>query len=508
MKSKGMVYLVGAGPGDEGLLTRRGAEVLARADVVVYDALVEPALMALAPAHAERIYGGKRAAAHAIPQDDLNQLLVEKAKAGRTVVRLKGGDPYLFGRGGEEANELAQAGVPFEVVPGVSSVTAALNYAGIPLTHRDHCSGFTVITGHEDPTKPETCIDYGALAKSPGTLVILMGVERLREISSLLIAAGKDPQTPAAMIQWGTTARQRSVDATLATLAEATEKAGLSSPAIIVVGGVVSERKSLNWFEQRPLHGRRVVVTRTRSQASELGRRLRELGADVLEIPTLRIEPPKALQPLVECIVGITEYNWLVFTSPHGVTSFFDTFFKAYPDIRSVGNLRIAAVGPATSAKLAELHLQVDAMPEQFVAAKVADAIAQVESIENLRFLIIRPEETPSDLARLIEERGGIVDEVASYRTVPETADINGAAARFREEGADWITFASGSAVQHFHERFDLPGALRKEGSPRTLSIGPETSKALDSLGLKPTAEARVHTIDGLVETLVRQAAR
>ena len=379
MKSKGMVYLVGAGPGDEGLLTRRGAEVLARADVVVYDALVEPTLMALAPTHAERIYGGKRAAAHAIPQDDLNQLLVEKAKAGLTVVRLKGGDPYLFGRGGEEANELAQAGVPFEVVPGVSSVTAALNYAGIPLTHRDHCSGFTVITGHEDPTKPETCIDYGALAKSPGTLVILMGMERLREISSLLIAAGKDPQTPAAMIQWGTTARQRSVDATLATLAEATEKAGLSSPAIIVVGGVVSERKSLNWFEQRPLHGLRVVVTRTRSQASELGRRLRELGADVLEIPTLRIEPPKALQPLVECIVGITEYNWLVFTSPHGVTSFFDTFFKAYPDIRSVGNLRIAAVGPATSAKLAELHLQVDAMPEQFVAAKVADAIAQVE---------------------------------------------------------------------------------------------------------------------------------
>jgi uroporphyrinogen III methyltransferase/synthase len=190
------------------------------------------------------------------------------------------------------------------------------------------------------------------------------------------------------------------------------------------------------------------------------------------------------------------------------VSSFFETFFKAYPDIRSIGNVRIAAVGPATSAKLAELHLQVDAMPEQFVAAKVADAIAQVESIENLRFLVIRPEETPSDLARLIEERGGIVDEVASYRTVPETADVNGAAARFREEGADWITFASGSAVQHFHERFDLPGALRKEAPPRTLSIGPETSKALDSLGLKPTAEARVHTIDGLVETLVRQVAR
>lgn len=508
MKSKGMVYLVGAGPGDEGLLTRRGAEVLARADVVVYDALVQPGLLALAPATAERIYGGKRAAAHAIPQDQLNQLLVEKAQTGQTVVRLKGGDPYLFGRGGEEAVELAEAGVAFEVVPGVSSVTAALNYAGIPLTHRDHCSGFTVVTGHEDPTKPESALDYGALARSPGTLVILMGVERLTEIARLLIGAGKDPQTPAAMVQWGTTARQRSVEATLATLDEAAAAAGVSSPAIIVIGGVVRERSKLNWFEHRPLHGRRVVVTRTRSQASELGRRLRDLGADVLEIPTLRMEPPQALQPLVECIVGITEYNWLVFTSPNGVATFFDTFFKAYPDIRSLGNLRIAAVGPATAAKLAELHLQVDAMPEQFVAAKIADAIAQVESIENLRFLVIRPEETPSELARLIEDRGGIVDEVASYRMLPETADLNGAAARFLEEGADWITFASGSAVQHFHERFDLPARLQKDPRLRTISIGPETSKALQALGLKPSAEAKVHTIDGLVDTLVRQAGR
>jgi uroporphyrinogen III methyltransferase/synthase len=309
-------------------------------------------------------------------------------------------------------------------------------------------------------------------------------------------------------VQWGTTARQRSVEATLATLDEAAAAAGVSSPAIIVIGGVVRERSKLNWFEHRPLHGRRVVVTRTSSQASELGRRLRDLGADVLEIPTLRMEPPQALQPLVECIVGITEYNWLVFTSPNGVTTFFDTFFKAYPDIRSLGNLRIAAVGPATAAKLAELHLQVDAMPEQFVAAKIADAIAQVESIENLRFLVIRPEETPSELARLIEDRGGIVDEVASYRTLPETADLNGAAARFLEEGADWITFASGSAVQHFHERFDLPARLQKDPRLRTISIGPETSKALQALGLKPSAEAKVHTIDGLVDTLVRQAGR
>lgn len=508
MKSQGMVYLVGAGPGDEGLLTRRGAEVLGRADVVVYDALVQPGLLALAPAAAERIYGGKRAADHAIPQDELNRLLVEKARAGLTVVRLKGGDPYVLGRGGEEASELADAGIPFEVVPGVSSVTAVLNYAGIPLTHREHCSGFTVVTGHEDPTKPGATIDYGELARCPGTLVILMGVERLREISRRLVQEGKDPQTPAAMVQWGTTPKQRCVEATLGTLADAVEAAEVSSPAVIVIGGVVAERARLNWFERRPLHGCRVVVTRTRTQASELAGRLRDLGAEVLEIPTLRMEPPRALQALVEAIVGITEYNWLVFTSPHGVASFFDTFFKAYPDIRSLGGLRIAAVGPATAAKLAELHLQVDAMPEQFLAAKIADAIARVESVENLRFLLIRPEETPSDLGRILEDQGAIVDEVAAYRTVPETADLAGSATRFIEEGADWITFASGSSARFFHERFDLPAVLRKWPRLKTLTIGPETSKALESLGLEPTAEARVHTVEGLVDTLVRRQGK
>ncbi len=503
-----MVYLVGAGPGDEGLLTRRGAEVLGRADVVVYDALVQPGLLALAPASAERIFGGKRAASHAIPQDELNRLLIEKAQAGRIVVRLKGGDPYVLGRGGEEAAELAGAGIPFEVVPGVSSITAVLNYAGIPLTHRDHCSGFTVITGHEDPTKPRSAVDSAELARSSGTLVILMGAERVREICRRLVQEGKDPATPAAMVQWGTTPGQRCVEATLATLADAAEKDGIASPAVIVIGSVVTERRTLNWFERRPLHGCRVVVTRTRSQASELGRRLRDMGAEVMEIPTLRIEPPRALQPLIEAIVGINEYNWLVFTSPHGVSTFFDAFFKAYPDIRSLGGLRIAAVGPGTAARLAEIHLQVDAMPEQFVAAKIADAIERVESVENLRVLLIRPEESASDLGRLLEDRGAIVDEVASYRTMPETADLNGAAERFRETGADWLTFASGSAVQFFHQRFDLPSVLRTRPTLRILSIGPETTRSLRSLGLEPTTEARVHTIDGMVETLLKKAAR
>ena len=504
MKRQGKVYLVGAGPGDAGLITVRGAEVLRTADVVVYDALVAPSLLALAPSTAERIYGGKRAAAHALPQEDLNRLLVEKAKAGAVVVRLKGGDPYVFGRGGEEAQELAAEGVPFEVVPGVTSVTAALNYAGIPLTHRDHCSGFTVLTGHEDPEKPESALDYALLAKLPGTKVILMGVERIAEISRRLIENGAPESTPAAMVQWGTTGRQKSVSATLGTLFEQARKAGIGTPAITVVGGVVSERDRLNWFENRPLHGRRVVVTRTREQASQLSVQFRDLGAEVLEIPTIRIAPPTDLEPVVECIGGIGEYDWLVFTSPNGVTTFFDYFFKAFKDVRDLGNVRIAAVGPATAAKVSEFHLQVDAMPAEYVASKVADAIGAVETVENLRFLVVRAEVANPDLPRLLEEKGGIVDDIASYRTVPETEDLNGAAASMLESGADWVTFTSASTVENFHARFDLPALRRRFPSLRTATIGPETTKALKALGVEPDVEAKEHNIPGLVAAVLR----
>src|SRR6266545_4925971 len=321
MKSKGMVYLVGAGPGDAGLLTLRGAELLERADVVVYDALVNPDLLRLAPKSAEVIYGGKRAKEHAIPQDELNQLLVAKAKEGKTVVRLKGGDPYIFGRGGEEAEELCAAQVQFEVVPGVSSIVAGPNYAGIPLTHRDHCSSFTVITGHEVPTKDETVLDYGQLAKLPGTKVVLMGVERIRQISESLVAHGMDQSTPVGMVRWGTTGRQQSIQGTLGTIADIVAEKKFSAPAVTVIGGVVSLRGKLNWFEHRPLFGQRVVVTRTREQASELSRQLAERGAEVLEIPTIKIIPPNRLDGIVEALVGLNAYDWIVFTSPNGVSS-------------------------------------------------------------------------------------------------------------------------------------------------------------------------------------------
>ncbi len=502
MKAKGTVYLVGAGPGDAGLFTRRGAELLARADVVVYDALVNPDLLRLAPKSAEFIYGGKRAAAHAIPQEELNQLLVTKAKEGKTVVRLKGGDPYIFGRGGEEAEELAAAKVPFEVVPGVSSFVAAPNYAGIPVTHRDHCSSFTVLTGHEDPTKDESSIDWAQLAKSTGTKVVLMGVERIRRIAEQLIAHGMAAETPVALVRWGTTGRQQSIEGTLANIADVVDKAKFAAPAVTIIGGVVKLRGKLNWFEQRPLFGKRVVVTRTREQASELAHQLTELGADVLEIPTLKIVAPKRQELVAEMMGGLGSYQWMVFTSPNGVTSFFDYFFKAYDDLRSIGGVRIAAVGPATAAKLKELHLSVDAMPDKYVAKDISKAIAAKDDLENLRVLLLRAEVANLELPKLLEDEGAIVDDVAVYQTVPETEDVSGAAARLVEDGADWLTFASSSAVENFHARFPLPELLKQFPALKTASIGPETTKALVALGLQPTVEAKQHTIDGLVKAV------
>ena len=507
MKHKGIVHLVGAGPGDPGLLTLRGAEVLGRADVVVYDALVNSDLLRLAPRTAEIIYGGKRSRDHAIPQEDLNQLLVAKAREGKVVVRLKGGDPYVFGRGGEEAEELAAAGIPFEVVPGISSTVAAPNYAGIPVTHRDFCSSYQVITGHEDPTKAESGLDWAQIARTPGTKVILMGVERIREIAAELVRNGMADTTPVAMIRWGTTGRQQSIDGTLATIAEIVAELKFSAPAITIVGGVVSLRNRLNWFENRPLFGNRIVVTRTREQSSQLARELTERGAEVLEIPTIKIVPPTDFNPLIEAITSIGEYNWIVFTSPNGVTAFFDYFFKAYDDIRCLGMLRIAAVGPATAARLKELHVRVDAIPEEYVASKVAGAIAKVDELENLRILCMRAQVAQPDLVIQLESKGAIVDDVACYQTVPETEDRTGAAARFQEEGADWVTFTSASTVEHFHARFDLPKLRASFPGLKTLSIGPETSKALIALGITPDHEAKPHTIDGMVTSLERKIA-
>ncbi len=504
MNKTGTVYLVGAGPGDAGLLTLRGAELLRRADVVIYDVLVNPDLLRLAPPTAELICRGKQASADALSQEQLDTLMITKARAGKCVVRLKGGDPYIFGRGGEEAEELAEAKIPFEVVPGVSSIVAGPNYAGIPLTHREHCSSFTVFTGHENPGGEETALRYDQIAKIPGTKVVLMGMKRLREWAGSLVAHGMAPDTPVAMIQWGTTGRQQSIEGTLATIAALAEAKQLAPPVVTVIGDVVKLRKKLNWFESRPLFGQRIVVTRSREQAGQFARQLQELGADVLEIPTIKMAAPTRKQEIVEALLELNAYDWLVFTSANGVTAFFDLFFKRFHDMRDIGGARLAAVGPGTAAKLRELHLQVDLMPEEALASKIAEAFAKYESIENLKICLLRAEVANPDLPKALEEMGAIVDDIACYRTVPETEDPSGAAVRLLESGADWIAFTSGSTVEHFHARFNLPRLVEAFPQIRLATIGPETTKALAALGLPPTVEAKEHTIDGLIGALMK----
>jgi uroporphyrinogen III methyltransferase/synthase len=503
MKPKGMVYLVGAGPGDAGLLTLRGAELLARAEVVVYDPLVSPEVLRLAPQSAELVESGKGSLAASVSESGLNQLLVAKARAGKAVVRLIAGDPYFFGGGGEEAEQLAKASVPFEVVPGVSPLVAIPNYAGVPLTHRGFASQLTFVTGHANPSQTAPGVDWAHVSKTPGTKVVLLDPERVGQIADLLMSHGLPADTPVAIAGRGDGGRQQTVEGTLATIGGAAARERISPPAMAVIGGVVKLRGKLNWFERRPLFGQRIVVTRTREQAGQLSRRLHDQGAEVLEVPTIKLEPPTHRQELVDALLELNAYDWLVFTSPNGVTKFFEYFFKRFHDMRDLGGARIAAVGPATANKLKELHLQVDLMPEEALASEIATAFAKFETIENLKICLLRAEVANPELPEALEALGAIVDDVACYQTVPETEDATGSAASLLAQGADWVAFTSGSTVAHFHARFDLPALLRKFPRLKTATIGPETSKALAALGLKPTIEAKQHTIDGLVAALL-----
>jgi uroporphyrinogen III methyltransferase/synthase len=493
----GICYLAGAGPGDLGLVTLRVKEVVEQADVIVYDALCNPDILKWAPAGAEIIYAGKRANQHALKQEETNALLVEKTKAGKRVVRLKGGDPFLFGRGGEEAEELANAKLAFEIIPGVTSAIAAPAYAGIPVTHREHTAQLTIFTGHEDPTKPESKLDYAQLAKNPGTRVMLMGVERIGTIASELIAHGAAPATPVALVRWGTTGRQQTLTGRLDDIAAKVEKAGFKAPAVCVIGDVVKLREKLAWFDHRPLTGKRIVVTRTRQHAGALSGRLRDLGADVIEIPTIRIEPPKDEREFAELVAYAHSYDWLVFTSPNGVEAFFQRFYKMYDDAREIGGVKIAAIGPATAAKVREYHLHVDLQPEEYVAEAVVAAFQKHESVENLRILLARAETARDVIPNALSKLGAIVDVGIAYRTVPETDDIGGGQERFRQEGADMVTFTSSSTVEHFIAlKLPLPKGLK------TASIGPVTSQTMREMNLKVDVEAAAHDIPGLVAAI------
>ena len=504
MTTRGKVYLVGAGPGDAGLITVRGVECLQLADVIVYDNLVNPSLLKHARPEAEIIFAGKTSKKHTLTQDGINALLVEKARAGNVVTRLKGGDPFVFGRGGEEAEALLQAGFEFEIVPGISSAIAAPAYAGIPVTHREMASAFMVITGHEDPTKEDSAIDWKQVAQFQGTRVILMGVERIGKIAAELIGQGASPETPVAMVRWGTTGKQQTIQGTLATISDVALKADFKPPAVTVIGEVARLREKLNWFERRPLFGKRIVVTRSREQASELVRQLSDLGADVLEIPTIRVKPPHTLAPLREAIVGLGEYDWLVFTSPNGVDAFFREFFAKHKDIREIGPVRIATVGAVTKQKLTEQHLEVDLQPAEFTTEALLAEFKKSVSCENLKFLMPRADLADERLARGLEALGAIVDDLDAYQTVPDTEDRNGHRARLLSEGADLVTFTSSSTATNFCNLVDVSALRAQFPQMRFVSIGPQTTLAAREKGLEVVAEAKTHTIPGLVEAILK----
>lgn len=500
-KQKATVYLVGAGPGDVGLVTLRAKECIENADVIVYDYLANPEMLSWAREDAEIIYAGKEPGEdrkHSqLSQQEINALLIEKAREAKRVVRLKGGDPFVFGRGAEEAQAIAEAGITFEIVPGITSAIAGPAYAGIPMTHRAHNSHVTFFTGHEDPAKAESAIDYAALAKLGGTQVMLMGVEHLGSITAEMLKHGVRGDLPVALVRSATTGQQETITGTLQDIAEKAVARDFQAPAVAVFGEVVALRASLNWYEKRPLLGKRIVVTRTRKQASVLSNKLRALGAHVIELPTIRIEPPSNLREFAELVQDAHAYEWIVFTSANGVEAFFDIFFKLYDDAREIGGARIAAIGPATAQRVKDFHLHVDLQPDEFVAEAVLREFKKRGSIENFRILLVRAEKGRDALPKELSAMGAIVDEAIAYRTVPETRDTSGARRQLAQDGADLITFTSSSTVENFLAlRLPWPKGMR------IASIGPITSKTVRDHGLKVDVEARRHDIDGLVQAI------
>jgi uroporphyrinogen III methyltransferase / synthase len=533
----GVVYLVGAGPGDPGLMTARSLELIASADAIFHDRLIPPGALASARPDAELTYVGKspgdvpvergpygpRSTGTSVGQGEINERLVEAARAGKSVVRLKGGDPFVFGRGGEEAEALRAAGVEFEVVPGVTAGVAAAAYAGIPVTHRNDASAVAFVTGHEDPEKEETALEWEALARFPGTLVFYMGVKRLRENVAALVAAGRDPEEPAAAVERGTMEGQRTVVATLGSLADAVEREGVGAPALIVVGPVVDRREALAWLERRPLHGRRVVVTRARAQASGLAARLRELGAEVVELPAIRIESRIESDEVRRAVDSIHSYALVCLTSPNGVRLLFEALAAAGLDARALagtaekkqvgevgigvaGGARlrtgtvIAAIGSGTARALAEHGIAADLVPDRFVAEALVEALDAVD-VEGKLVLVARAAEARDVLPDALRKRGAEVDVVALYETLREEPAAEAIEAA---ESADYVTFTSSSTVRNLREAL----GDRFPRDARVVSIGPVTSDAARTAGLEVHAEAERHDVDGLLAALLDDAAR
>jgi uroporphyrinogen III methyltransferase / synthase len=497
----GVVYLVGAGPGDPGLMTVRSLELLESADVVLHDRLIPAGALASTRPDAELIDVGKRAGDPGAGQGEIERVMVEHARAGRSVVRLKGGDPFVFGRGGEEAEALAEAGITFEVVPGVTAGVAVPAYAGVPLTHRDDSSAVAFLTGHEDPDKPGTGLDWDALARFPGTLVIYMGVKRLPEIAERLVAAGRDPREPAAAIERGTMAGQRTITAPLAELPAAAAEAGLRPPAILVSGAVTARRDAIAWLERRPLYGKRIVVTRARAQASGLASALRALGAEVIELPAIRIVPRTADREVLDAMANIHAYSLVCVTSPNGARLLMDSLTAAGRDARALANATVAAIGPGTAATLAERGVVADVVPERYVAEELVEALRDVP-VDGRPVLVARAAEARDLLPDALRDRGGEVDVVALYETVTEQPDPEALEAA---RDADFVTLTSSSTVRNFVAALGGPPPGER---PRVVSIGPITSEAARAAGLRVEIEAARHDPDGVVEALLAAAGR
>ena len=497
--SPGIVYLVGAGPGDPGLMTTRSLELIVAADVIVHDRLIPRDSLAVARPDAELIYVGKEPGAASVPQEGIAELLIEKAREGKLVVRLKGGDPFVFGRGGEEAEALADAEIPFEVVPGVTAGVAAPAYAGIPVTHRDDASAVAFVTGHEDPEKEDSALNYEALARFPGTLVFYMGVKALPKISEALIAAGRDASEPAAVVERGTLPGQRTVSATLEGIAEAAADAGIRPPSVTVVGPVAARRERIAWLERRPLHGKKVVVTRAWAQASELSRQLDALGAEPIELPAIRIKPRLDTKEVRDSIESLHTYALVCITSPNGARLLFEAMAAQGRDSRALANASVAAIGAGTEAALAAGGIVADIVPERFVAEELVEELNKLQ-LEGKPVLIARAAEARELLPDALRKRGAMVDEVALYETVAETPDPEELE---RARDADFVTFTSSSTVRNYMAANDngIP-----EGA-KVISIGPITSEAAREAGLTVDLEAERHDISGLVEALLAAAA-
>lgn len=499
MEKKGKVYLIGAGPGDPGLLGLKAKECLETADAVVYDRLADPRIIEFCRKDAEMVYVGKASANHTMRQPDINKLLVKLAAEGKTVARLKGGDPFVFGRGGEEAIELLEAGLPFEFVPGVTSAIAVAEYAGIPVTHRHVATSFAVITGHEDPTKGESTINWKGLATAVDTLVFLMGVENIERISSQLIANGRSADCPAAVIRWGTRPEQRTLITTVGKAAADVKATGMKPPAIFLVGEVVKLREQLQWFDNKPLFGKTVIVTRARAQASALTKKLEAQGARVLEVPAIKIVPPADFAPLDKAIAEIDTYKWLILTSVNGVEYFFNRLQKAGKDSRALCGVKIAAIGSATAEALKGYGITADLIPSAYKAEELADALAE-DTKAGDKLLLARAKVARNVLPERLRALGAQVDVVAAYETVADCQNKEELLEALESGEASIVTFTSSSTVTNLLDVLgDKKDLLNKVA---LAAIGPVTAETLEKNGLKPAISAAEYTIDGLMTAI------